>query len=113
MSIFCVRQTNPIQNGNSNTYLYNGSLSPSRYQSTMNTTSPFSNGSMSHGNIACLPKTPRTDVIGTAMRKKNHWNYLNWQHLHKTHTPMIIWYKLIFKNGPGTNSYINKWMLNK
>lgn len=50
------------------TYLYNGSLSPSRYQSTMNTTSPFSNGSMSQGNIACLPNTPRTDVIGTVIK---------------------------------------------
>lgn len=52
------------------TYLYNGSLSPSRYHSTINTTSPCSNGSISHGNIACLLNTPRTDVIGTAMRKK-------------------------------------------
>lgn len=47
------------------TYLYKGSLSPSRYQSTMNTTSSRSNGSISQGNIACLPSTPRTDVIGT------------------------------------------------
>lgn len=69
------------------THLYNGSLSPSRYQSTMNTTSPFSNGSMSHGSIACLPNTPRTGVIGTVMEndeEKKQRNYLNWQHLHKT-----------------------------
>lgn len=37
----------------------------------MNTTSSRSSGVMSHGNIACLPNTPRTDVIGTEKNREN------------------------------------------
>lgn len=46
--------------------LYNGSSFPSLNHNTINTASSRSNGVMSHGSIACLAKTPCTDVMGTA-----------------------------------------------
>lgn len=85
----------------SSCYLYSGSPSPSRNQSTMNTASSRSSGVMSQGSSACLASTPCTEVIGTGGRvDKNNG-------MTQQLSGVFEWILLFRKSIGGTNSTTN------